>query len=735
MSLLLPASLTLLLSLCSPLDQQPPETSQPTVDTESNESASAGKQSESDKLDKSAPATKADDLPPADPAPDAVKVPTGILDGGSEWLNTSKPVDLADLRGKIVLVDFWTYCCINCIHVLPDLKFLEKKYEKELVVIGVHSAKFDNEKVSASIRDAILRYEIKHPVVNDDQMLIWRKFGARSWPTLALIDPEGRYVGSLSGEGNRDSLDAAITRLVTYHRWKGTLNEEPIAFELESVKVTDTDLRYPGKILADPASQRLFISDSNHNRIVVTSFDGEVQQVIGSGAMGRDDGSFEKACFDHPQGMALVGERLYVADTENHLLRVVDLAAETVATLAGTGTQGRPRIVDGGLKTTNLNSPWDLCHINGVLYIAMAGPHQIWSHKLGSNEIGVHAGTAREDVRNGRLLASAFAQPSGLTVDGTGAWFFVADSEGSSIRRVPTAASGSVTTIAGASDLPRGETLFTFGDVDATGRLARFQHPLGVAWHDGAVYVADTYNHKIRRIDEDTSEVTTWLGSGTRGREDGQLNEPSGLSVAGDQLFIADTNNHRILVASLSTKDVRELKLSGFPKPRTNRRRPSLKGAVNAGDYDIQPGTQVVMNVALNIPRGGKLNTDAPMSYEIFLLEGDDILQQQDLNNQDEMVENDGVVSFRLPLNQSTGQAQIAVTCSYGYCETLDSDVCKLAMGTWVFNVSATEQGKTETVLLTFPGANTEGLQTDTAPDADKSQTGDQPLPDGGSDD
>ncbi|MCR9199336.1 MAG: thioredoxin-like domain-containing protein [Planctomycetaceae bacterium] len=732
MSLLLPASLTLLLSLCSPVARQPPESSQPTVDTESDESPSAGIEREADKSDES---TKADDLPPADPAPDAVKVPTGILDGGSEWLNTSKPVDLADLRGKIVLVDFWTYCCINCIHVLPDLKFLEKKYEKELVVIGVHSAKFDNEKVSASIRDAILRYEIKHPVVNDDQMLIWRKFGARSWPTLALIDPEGRYVGSLSGEGNRDALDAAIARLATYHRWKGTLSEEPIVFELESAKVNDTDLRYPGKILADQASQRLFISDSNHNRIVVTSFDGQVQHIIGSGVIGRDDGPFDQASFDHPQGMELVGDLLYVADTENHLLRVVDLASKTVETLAGTGTQGRPRVVDGGLKTTNLNSPWDLCHINGVLYIAMAGPHQIWSHKLGSEKIGVHAGTAREDVRNGRLLASAFAQPSGLTVDGTGAWFFVADSEGSSIRRVPTATSGSVTTIAGASDLPRGETLFTFGDVDATGRLARFQHPLGVAWHDGAVYVADTYNHKIRRIDEDTSEVTTWLGSGTRGREDRQLNEPSGLSVAGDQLFIADTNNHRILVANLKTKDVRELKFSGFPQPEKTRRRPPLKGAVNAGEFDIQPGTQVVMNVALNIPLGGKLNTDAPMNYEIFLLEGDDILQQQDLNKQDEMVEDEGVVSFRLPLNESTGQAQIAVTFSFGYCETQDSDVCKLASGTWVMNVRATPQGETETILLSFPGAKADRPQAGDGPGEDRAQAGAADSTDGGSDD
>lgn len=641
---------------------------------------------------------------PVDPAPDAVRVPPGLLDGGSEWLNTSEPVDLASLRGKVVLVDFWTYCCINCIHVLPDLKYLEKKYASELVVIGVHSAKFDNEKVSANIRDAILRYEIRHPVVNDDQMVIWRKFGARSWPTLALIDPEGRYVGALPGEGNRDRLDAAISRLIEYHRWKGTLDETPVRFDLESARVQQTDLRYPGKIAADAASGRLFISDSNHNRIVVASLDGQVQQIIGAGTIGRQDGDFSTAQFDHPQGMVLIDNLLYIADTENHLLRVADLEAETVTTLAGTGQQGRPGEVDGRLRSTDLNSPWALCHIDGMLFVAMAGPHQIWSHQLGTDKIQVHAGTAREDVRNGRLALSAFAQPSGLTANGTGSLFYVADSEGSSIRRVSASPAGVVTTLAGASDLPRGETLFTFGDVDATGRLARFQHPLGVAWFEGSVFVADTYNHKIRRIDEDTGEVSTWLGDGQRGTKPGQFNEPSGLAIAGRQLFIADTNNHRIQVADLLTREIRELPLTGFPQQsRPPTRLPSLANAITADDIVAQPNTQIIVNVELNIPLGGKLNDEAPMGYQIFPLEGDDIFTRADINKADELVENDGIASLRIPLNGTTGTARIAIEVSFGYCETADTDVCKLATATWIMNVTAADDGTVESATLSFP--------------------------------
>lgn len=686
---------TWLIAMASARCDEPKPTNQNAVQSgaENGDTASANQENDTD------------GTPPVDPAPDAVTVPAGILDGGREWLNTDKPIDLDDLRGKVVLVDFWTYCCINCIHVLPDLKFLEKKYEKELVVIGVHSAKFDNEKVSANIRDAILRYEIKHPVVNDDEMLIWRKFGARSWPTLALIDPQGRYVGSLPGEGNRERLDSAIGRLVEYHRWKGTLNEAPMQFRLESATVVDTPLRYPGKVLADSDSARLFISDSNHNRIVVTTFNGEVRDIIGSGDIGSRDGTFQQAQFDHPQGMELVGDQLYVADTENHLIRVVDLTKKTVTTLAGTGVQGRPRVVDGSLSATNLNSPWALCHIDGTLYIAMAGPHQIWSHRLGSDQIQVHAGSAREDVRNGRLLTAAFAQPSGLTSDGTGAFFYVADSEGSSIRRVATAPTGEVSTLAGSSDLPRGETLFTFGDADATGKLARFQHPLGVAWHAGAIYVADTYNHKIRRIDEGTGKATTFLGTGKKGGGDGQFNEPSGLSVAGNRLFIADTNNHRIVSADLNTGEMSELKLTGFPEvlSRAAQRQPNLANAIAVDELVVQQNTQVIVNVDLNIPLAGKLNKEAPMGYEIFVLDGDEILDRKDLNKQDELVESDGIVSFRLPMNGNEGIARIAIEFSFGYCETSDSELCKLASGTWLLSLVADEDGSAESLTLTMP--------------------------------
>ncbi len=410
------------------------EAPKPKDSSEKAGSDSAEKEDGKDEAKKDEAVPKDEDGKPIE-NPFPQRIPAPSLDGGEAWLNTSGEITMKDLRGKVVLLDFWTYCCINCIHVLPDLKYLEKKYDKELVVIGVHSAKFENEKDTEAIRRAIVRYEIEHPVINDSDMLVWRKFGARSWPTVVLLDPEGNYCGFLSGEGNREILDEIIGKVVKYHKAKGTLDETPVNFALERDRVKSGPLKFPGKIHADEAGNRLFISDSNHNRIVVTSLDGKLLDVIGSGRIGAKDGSYAEAEFDHPQGMTLVGETLYVADTENHLLRTVDLKAKTVKTLAGTGEQDRRRTPGGELLTTPLNSPWDLEVVGETLYIAMAGPHQLWSHELGSTRLQTYAGSGREDIRDGSLEGSALAQPSGISSDGMG--LYVSDISGSAIRSVP----------------------------------------------------------------------------------------------------------------------------------------------------------------------------------------------------------------------------------------------------------------------------------------------------------
>jgi thiol-disulfide isomerase/thioredoxin len=522
--------------------------------------------------DKKAAAEKQDEPAKAD----RPKVAAPPLDGGVAWLNTGGPLALKDLKGKVVLLDFWTLCCINCIHILPDLAKLEKKYANELVVIGVHSPKFDNERDTRSIRKAILRYEIAHPVVNDADRKIWDRYEAEAWPTFVLIDPEGNLVGFTSGEGNYEILDVVIGKLVEEHKRKKTLDQKPVRFDLAKYREKgDTPLFFPGKVLADPDGKRLFIADSTHHRIVITDLEGNKLAVAGTGTPGSDDGPFEAARFDDPQGMAVKGDTLYVADRKNHTIRELDLKARTVKTIAGNGQQEMdpaarrlPRPVPA--RSIGLNSPWALLLVGNQLFIAMAGHHQIWVMDLANKDIAPYAGNGRENIGDGPFDIAMFAQPSGLATDGK--FLYVADSEISGLRQVRLGGLRDTTTLVG-----RG--LFVFGDQDGPGRVAnplarekaeaRLQHALGVVHVDGKLYLADTYNSKIKVFDLEKKELATLVGGN---ESDGWLfgptfNEPAGISHANGKLYVADTNAHRIRVVDLATRQVETLRLKGVEPP------------------------------------------------------------------------------------------------------------------------------------------------------------------------
>jgi DNA-binding beta-propeller fold protein YncE len=479
--------------------------------------------------------------------------------GADGWINTDKPISIADLKGHVVLIDFWTYCCINCMHVFPDLKYLEQKYKDQpFVVIGVHSGKFDQEKDAQHIRNAVLRHNIDHPVAVDSEFNVWNAYGASSWPTLVLIDPEGNVLGGLRGEGHRDQLDRVIAAVLERHKEKGTLADKPLTFKKARETFKSGTLEFPGKVLADAEGKRLFIADTNHHRVLVTDLDGKATDVIGAGVIGMKDGSFADAQFHQPQGMVLSadGKTLYVADTENHAVRAANLESRTVTTVAGTGRQTYERQPDGPGTETALSSPWDLARVGDTLFIAMAGTHQIWKLDLAGGGVTLHAGTGAESALDGPHAEATFSQPSGFATDGK--VVYVADSESSTIRAVEVAADGATASVAGSNNL------FGFGADDGRGGKARFQHPLGVALHGPeTLFVADSFNHTIRRVDVKTGEVTTWLGTAGKadvGTEDAiGFYEPGGISVAGDTLYVADTNHHRVVAVDIGTKKSRVL--------------------------------------------------------------------------------------------------------------------------------------------------------------------------------
>ena len=612
---------------------------------------------------RSAPAATTYDAAKAGRAePSGTRAPS--LDGGSAWLNTTEPLSIDKLAGHVVVLDFWTYCCINCLHALPELARIEREFaDQPVVVIGVHSGKFDAEKDTERIRAAMGRYDVRHPVVVDSSFEIWQRYGVTSWPTIVIIDPAGHVVYGESGEPARGKLSKMIEQTLDAARASGTLAKERIVIEVPE-SIDTGPLAYPGKVEVGPRGQ-IAIADSNHHRIVIVDGDGNQLDVAGSGIEGSADGPFDTSAFRRPQGMAFSsdGNTLYVADTGNHQIRALDLRARTVSTLAGTGNKGTSRH-GGDALAVALRSPWDVAVDGDQLYVAMAGSHQIWRYDPTGPTIEPFAGTGRESIDDGALDVASFSQPSALSLrDGV---LYVADSETSAVRAIDLEA-GQVRTIVGVG-------LFDFGDVDGTGKAVRLQHALGVVATRDGLYVADTYNDKIKRIDPSTAAATT-IGGG-----DGALSEPGGLDVLPDgRLIIADTNHHRLRTLDVRTGTFGELVLTGVTAPAGTGlvlADPSawpVEDAARtpiaaAGRFGVGSNTLSITPVA---PAGAKIADGSPLVVEIRGAAGIEAPARTRI----EMAA--GAVPLRIPVQVSAGSSgPIQVDLSFYWCTSGDSTAC-----------------------------------------------------------
>ncbi|KNE80268.1 MULTISPECIES: NHL domain-containing thioredoxin family protein [Streptomyces] len=487
------------------------------------------------------------------------------LTGKGGWLNTGgTSYTLADLRGRIVILDFWTFCCVNCLHVLDELRELEEKHRDTVVVIGVHSPKFVHEAEHQAVVDAVERYEVHHPVLDDPELATWKQYAVRAWPTLVVIDPEGYVVAQHAGEGHAHAIERLVSELEEEHAAKGTLRrgEGPYV----APEPVPTDLRFPGKAVRLPGGTFL-VSDSTRHALVELAADGEtVVRRIGSGERGLADGGPAEARFSEPQGLALLPDgRVVVADTVNHALRSVDVETGRVTTVAGTGLQWwQGSATSGPARETDLSSPWDVAWFADRLWIAMAGVHQLWTWTPpadgdedgdGSGTVEAVAGTTNEGLVDGPAAEAWFAQPSGLAAAGDRLW--IADSETSALRwieraepddpeeRAEPGAGGREFTVRTAV----GTGLFDFGHRDGPAGQALLQHPLGVtALPDGSVAVSDTYNHALRRYDPATGEVTTLATD---------LREPSDAVLDGDGIVVVESARHRLTRLRLPEEAVR----------------------------------------------------------------------------------------------------------------------------------------------------------------------------------
>lgn len=534
--------------------------------------------------------------------------------GGRAWLNTGgKDLDLAALRGKIVLLDFWTFCCINCLHVLDELRPLEEKYRDVLVTVGVHSPKFEHEADPVALAAAVERYDIHHPVLDDPELLTWQAYTARAWPTLVVVDPEGYIVAHLSGEGHAGGLGVLIEELVAEHEAKGTLHRGDGPYV--APEPTAGTLRFPGQTVPLENGNYLVV-DTGHHRLVELRPDlTTVERVIGSGTKGFLDGQAEVAQFNEPQGVAVLpasiawqtGYEAVVADTVNHRLRGVTLSSGHVQTVAGNGVQ---RLLDAGPARVNgdgagtwakagpdagaaaaaadgvssdgaphdvyagdiedigylghgtnvsLSSPWDVVWSEKLqkVVVAMAGTHQIFTFDPLTGVVAILAGSGLEGLLDGSGPQAWFAQPSGLAVDPSGD-LWVADSETSALRRVrvdETDGNGPTVTV----ETAVGRGLFDFGFRDGAADTARLQHPLGVAvLPDGSVAVADTYNGAVRRYDPSADGGKGGVTTLARG-----LAEPADVVVVTPEegeplLLVTETNRHELVLVPIP-KDAQQV--------------------------------------------------------------------------------------------------------------------------------------------------------------------------------
>ncbi|MFE1762698.1 NHL domain-containing thioredoxin family protein [Streptomyces angustmyceticus] len=502
-----------------------------------------------------------------------VRAPELIGKGG--WLNTgNKDLTLSDLRGRIVVLDFWTFCCVNCLHVLDELRELEERHRDTVVIIGVHSPKFVHEAEHQAVVDAVERYGVEHPVLDDPELTTWKQYAVRAWPTLVVIDPEGYVVAQHAGEGHAHAIEKLVEELEAEHAAKGTLRRgdgpyvppEPVA----------GDLRFPGKAVRLPTGGFL-VSDTTRHQLVELAADGErVLRRIGTGERGLTPDTFNE-----PQGLALLPDgRVAVADTVNHAIRVLDPGTGALETVAGTGKQwwqGSP--TSGPAREVDLSSPWDLAWWQDRLWIAMAGVHQLWTYDPAAGTVEVAAGTTNEGLVDGPAAEAWFAQPSGLAAAGDRLW--IADSETSAVRWAERAEGGDGYVIRTAV----GTGLFDFGHRDGAADQALLQHPLGVtALPDGSVAVADTYNHALRRFDPATGEVTTLATD---------LREPSAAVLADDDIVVVESARHRLTRLRLPEEAVRVESVAH----RTQR-----------AATEVAPGA-LRLDVVFQAPAGQKLDT------------------------------------------------------------------------------------------------------------------------------
>lgn len=647
------------------------------------------------------------------------------MPAGADWIN-SRPLRLdKELKGKLVLLDFWTSCCVNCHHVLPKLADIEARYGADgsggVVVVGAHSAKFPFERETGTVAAAVEKFGVQHPVVNDERMDLWNAIGISSWPSLVLVSPRGTLLSLWTGERQERDVDLCLSVALDSYRDEIDHRPLPVAPPRSALlRKSDGPLRYPGKLISAPAGDVLYVADTgNHRVLAVDAVSGAVKKAYGNGEPKLVDGkTAEEASFHSPQGLALDGTRLWVADTENHAVRLIDTLTGAVSTIGGNGAQGFDYGAGSTGKAQRMSSPWDVEFdaVSGTLYVAMTGIHQVWCVDAGGEGGGassawkIFSGTGRELEKNSsNAKSAAWAQPSGLSLsdDKRGERvMWVADSESSAVRAIDIAGGGTRTVAGGDGFIA--ENLFAFGDKDGRGSSAKFQHPLAVcdAGDGWTAFCCDSYNNKIKRVARDGT-VTTFAGNGKPGLVDGaggkaQFWEPGGLAMSADgkTLFVADTNNYAIRQVDVQSGAVSTLKLSASldggiipQQPAVQRLVPNRRRAVFL-PISLGPTDKAEVEVAL--PAKCHFTDGTTSRWQVNRVSAESVAIGKLAGGEMKLDQRAGVARVTLPVDvlkaAADSLAGIEIETVVFYCSDTDS-TCRQEADVWQVDMKAGSDG------------------------------------------
>ena len=542
-----------------------------------------------------------------------------------QWLNVSRPPEISDLKGRIILLDFWSYACVNCTQTLQEIKKLEQQFGSKITVIGVHSGKFENEKNFAEIKKAVIRNDITYPVINDAKSRIWDSFKITAWPTLVLIDPHGNIEKTYVGETGVIAVKSGIKQLISKYKYE--LNRDSLPITLEKNSIDGNVLSFPTKIeyAADfnyksrhlPA---LIIANTGKNNIVVTSLSGDVILKIGDGNSGLQDGSFEVSSFNAPQGLLYRAGKLYVADTGNHALREIDFKSGKVRTLIGSSQRGEiiPDKQIFEAKSFDLASPTDIEFFpnNENIVIANSGTHQILTYNLAKDTISVVAGRGVEGITDGKYPDNVLSQTSDMSVYNRKLYFL--DSGSSSLRVLEE--NGEVKTLIG-------KDLLKFGNKNGGKNEALMQHPLGLMADDTGIYISDSFNHAIKKYDFSSNQIFNLAGGRRSGDNLGsgsnaEFDQPEGITSVLNNLYIADANNNRVVIlnrGSLSSAILNVMPPLKLPKEGFLQYLPNL---TKSPDLALKSLSEIT--VKIDLKKGWKINENGPSFINLLELVKDD---------------------------------------------------------------------------------------------------------------